>query len=102
MKQTDEHVDFIWYNNDIRIGKKIVYCANMFQGGLWTVHDLFNEDGSLVSFDVWESRGVQRKHYIIWRGLVQIASKVERSFLSEKYRHLNRGYIELEDKRNFY
>ena len=94
MKQTDEYIDFIWYNNDIRIGKKVVYCANMFQCGLWTVHDLFKEDGSLVPFDVWESRGVYKKHYILWRGLVHRVSKVERSFISEKYRHLNRGYIE--------
>lgn len=75
----------------------LVYCANMFQCGLWTVDDLFKEDGSLVPFDVWECRGVYRKHYILWRGLVNRVSKIERSFLSEKYRHLNRGFIESEN-----
>jgi hypothetical protein len=41
-KQDDDGLmDFIWYNKDVRIGKKVVYCRNMFESGLWNIYDLF-------------------------------------------------------------
>lgn len=96
MKQTDELIDFVWYNKDVRIDKKVVYCENMFLCGLWTINDLYDDNGSLLSFETWKSRGVLSKYYLLWRGLVKIASRIERSFLSSKYRRINRGFIELE------
>ena len=70
MKQTDDVADFIWYNKDIRINNKIVYCRNMMDCGLWTLHDLFDSNGAVISFETWRARGVHRKYFILWRGLI--------------------------------
>ena len=94
MKQTEECIDFIWYNYFWKIGNETVYCDNLFKCGIWTIHDLYNNDGSVIPFDTWVSRGVDKKHYILWRGLIGIASKIERSTAEKIDRQINKGFIE--------
>jgi hypothetical protein len=59
-------------------------------------YDLFYTDGKIIPFDTWISRGVFKSNYLLWRGLVHCASKVDKFGLSNRYRRVNRGYIELE------
>jgi len=96
MTQTDELIDFIWYNKDIRINKKVVYCKNMFASGLWVIPDLFDDDSNVIPFETWRARGVHISNYLLWRGLVQIALKLEKTWYSERYRRINKGFIELD------
>ena len=46
----------------------------MFQCGIWFLEDLF-EKGRLTPFDVWCKRSLDRKHYMLWRGLATTVLK---------------------------
>ena len=47
-----------------------MYDAELFRAGLWRVYDLFNTDGSVISFHTWKTRGVSKPKFMLWRGLV--------------------------------
>ena len=38
------------YNKSIKVGKKSVFCSNLFSIGMWFVDDLF-ENGKLILFE---------------------------------------------------
>ena len=59
----------IWNNKDIKISSRTVFNRSMLKCGIWYPHDLFTE-GKPIPFDVWVSRGLNRKHFMLWRGLI--------------------------------
>jgi len=61
---------FIFYNKYIKIGKNMLYDESLFNAGLWRVCDLFNFDGTIISFSVWKQRGVTKDKFMLWRGLL--------------------------------
>ena len=60
----------VWYNNQFTIDGKTIFSERLFQCGLWTVVDLFNEVGEITSFEIWKTRGALNSDYLIWRAIV--------------------------------
>ena len=65
---------FIWNNKAITVNKCTVFNRSMFQCGIWFPEDLF-EKGRLTPFDEWCKRGLDKKYYILWRGLATTVLK---------------------------
>ena len=63
---------FVFYNKRLKIDGKLMYDDKLFSAGLWPAKDLFYEDGTIVPFNVWKSRGVSKSKFMIWRGLVEV------------------------------
>ena len=38
--------------------------------GLWNPNDLY-KNGKLLSFNTWRNRGVDKKYYLLWRGIIE-------------------------------
>lgn len=68
---------FMFYDKRVKIGQKPVYDNELFQAGLWRFCDLFQSDGTIVPFSNWESRGVSKGKFIIWKGVLSIVQKLE-------------------------
>ncbi len=62
--------DIVWYNKNIIIQGKSVFCKQLFDSGLWFVQDLLDENGKLIQFQTWHSRGVHNRYFLVWMGLV--------------------------------
>ena len=65
---------FIWNNKAITVNKCTVFNRSMFQCGIWFPEDLF-EKGRLTPFDEWCKRGLDKKYYMLWRGLATTVLK---------------------------
>ena len=63
---------FIFYNKNIKIGKKMLYNKNLFEAGLWRVKDLFNRANNVIPFRELQRRGILEKNYIMWRGILNV------------------------------
>ena len=59
----------IWYNKLCMVGNKTSYNERLFQAGIWTAQDLF-ENGKVIPFDKWLNRGVLKKDYLPWRNII--------------------------------
>ena len=86
--------EFIWYNKDIKINKKTIYNHRLFQAGLWTLEDLY-VDKIVIQFHVWLKRGAMPNDFLLWRGLVQKATKEN---LNSEIKFINRGYIQINNQ----
>ena len=65
----DLNSQFLWYNINIKLHDKTVYCERLFTCGLWNINDLY-ANGRLIPFNVWLTRGAHVGDYLTWRGLV--------------------------------
>lgn len=66
----------IWYNRNVCINGKSVFYPEFLQAGIWYICDLYNEDGTVVPFNTWVSRGLRKLNLIKWSGLVQKTRKI--------------------------
>jgi exonuclease III len=80
-----EHLNkqYIFYNKHLTIANRLIYDDEFFKAGLWSVNDLFETGGKVISFNTWECRGVSKSKYMIWRSLL---SKVK-CLQADKYEH---------------
>ena len=69
-KQGLIHQQFLWYNKNIKINNKTIYCQSLFQSGVWKVSDLYCEN-RIIPFETLLARGVKRADFLIWRGILQ-------------------------------
>ena len=60
----------LWCNKSIKVGKKSVFCSNLYSIGMWFVDDLF-ENGKLVLFETWKHREASETDRMIWCGVVR-------------------------------
>ena len=59
--------NFIWYNKNVKLGGKTVFNENLFSMGIWTLHDLFdNENHSLIPFNRFRERGATENDRLCW------------------------------------
>lgn len=72
----EDKVNLLWYNKDICINGKSLFYEDFFRAGAWYVNDLYSNDGSVVPFQTWVSRGVGRYNMIKWMGLIQKTRKM--------------------------
>jgi len=79
-KEWDEKGDrinqMIWYNKFVKVKQKVIYWNEFQSAGIWTLGDLFNKDGSLIPFQIWQKRGIF--NYLKWRALITIANQLKR------------------------
>ena len=59
----------IFYNKNIKIGRKYFFSWDFVQVGLWRLCD-FYEEGKLVPFDIWKARGLPAPLYYQWLSVV--------------------------------
>ena len=69
-EKQDLNNQLVWYNINILINNKSVFNDRLFKCGLWNVNDLYN-DGELIPFDTWQSRGAFKCDYMLWRGIIK-------------------------------
>ena len=62
--------NFIWNNQNVKIGNKTIYYSQFLQAGMWYISDLFNDTGEPIAFQIWENRGVEKKHFFKWIGII--------------------------------
>ncbi len=67
----------IFYNKRVKIDGKLVYDEEFFKAGLWRFCDLFESNGTLIPFNVWETRGIAKSKYIVWRALISNMRKMQ-------------------------
>ncbi len=60
----------IWNNQYICINQKPVFYQHFLDCGLTVVSDLYYTDGTVIPFNVWVERGLSRKYYLQWRGMI--------------------------------
>jgi len=65
---------FIWYNEYIKIDNRTVFDQSLFQAGLWTINDLY-DNGILIPYDHWVSRGACKSKLLLWRGMINAIPK---------------------------
>ena len=63
--------NFLWYNKQVLVNGKSVFYKELFKAGAWYIHDLYETNGTVVTFETWVSRGVGRHNMIKWMGLIQ-------------------------------
>ena len=63
---------FLYYNRNIKINDKCFFNRDLFNIGLWRVHDLYDKQNNLIPFETLQKRGASMKSYMIWRTLVSI------------------------------
>ena len=68
---------FLHYNKNVKIGNNYIYSKDFLAAGIWSANDLF-ENGKLIHFNVWQSRGLLQKHYMLWRSIVSIIKERDR------------------------
>ena len=61
INHTEECIDCIWINSDWKIGSHTLYSDNLVKCGIWCVHDLRNNDGSVLPYSTWVFRGADYK-----------------------------------------
>ena len=79
---------FLWYNKCIKINNRTVYSKNLFQLGIWSRGDLY-EDDKLIPFEFWRTKGANTLDYMVWRGLVHITLRQQ----GTENGVLDRGYV---------
>lgn len=72
--------NFLWYNKNILVQNKSIFYKDFFDLGIWYVQDLYTDDGVLVPFQVWTSRGLRKTNMIRWMGLVNKIHKVDKIY----------------------
>jgi len=88
----------VWYNRDVKIGNHTIFSENLFQCGVWTVYDLYNNE-ELVPFKTWLNRGVKQNDYLIWRGLVKLFPKQGLNFHKKQFHNI--GLIKINSNQKF-
>ena len=66
---------FIWNNERVTVDGKVIFVEELFNAGLWYISDLYDSEGKLIAFDVWNSRGVEKKFYMKWCSVVSAVTK---------------------------
>mgnify|MGYP001596674902 CR=1 FL=1 len=59
----------VWYNKHCKIGGKSILNTHLLQIGIWTANDLY-QDGVLIPFDIWQTRGARVQDYMAWRNII--------------------------------
>ena len=67
--QRDCSNQLLWYNKNFCVGGKPVCNLNLLKSGIWTANDLF-QDGKIILFDTWKSRGASICDYLEWRNIL--------------------------------
>ena len=70
-----ENNKYIWNNETIKINGRTVFNKDCLESGMWYISDLFDQANSVIPFQTWEERGLDRKYFLLWRALVQILRK---------------------------
>lgn len=78
-----QKVNFLWYNRNIKVKNKSIFYKEFFKVGIWYIQDLYDEDGTLVPFETWTSRGLQGSNLIRWMGLVGKIQSMDRIFCDD-------------------
>lgn len=73
---TNESVykQFIYYNKHLKLDDKYIYKTEFINVGIWTVSDLLCNN-EVVPFTLWKERGLDSKHFMLWRSMVDIVQK---------------------------
>jgi len=70
---------FIWNNQNIKIAQKTIYYMQFMQAGMWYISDLYSETGETIPFQTWEDRGIEKKNFFKWRGILSSLKSIERN-----------------------
>ncbi len=73
----------------------------MFECGIWNVNDLY-EDGNLIAFNIWQSRGATIADYLTWRSIISAIPVTWKYFLQQNVPILETpdcGKIHFENKK---
>ena len=92
-KQVMERNQFIWYNSNIKINKKSVFCKSLFNAGIWQATDLYREK-KIIPFEELVLRGAKKADFLIWKGIVTCISKCLNCKNDNDY-ELDIGYFEV-------
>ena len=68
--------NFLWYNQKIRKDRKQIFVKEMFECGIRYACDLFEEEsGTLKPFQYWIDRGLPKKLFLHWAGIVSVVTE---------------------------
>ena len=71
------HMQYIWFNKRIQIRKQSIYCSNFFNIGIHHVQDLYDDQGIIIPFNIWNRRGLCNIDFIKWCSLVTLVKQLE-------------------------
>ena len=90
-QKVDSKTEFIWYNKNFKINRKTVYNKRLFNIGIWSKNDLY-ENGKVKPFQFWLKRGASNNDFMIWRGLIHLVA-THRNVLRKN--DINRGSVKV-------
>ena len=90
-QKVDSKTEFIWYNKNFKINRKTVYNKRLFNIGIWSKNDLY-ENGKVKPFQFWLKRGASNNDFMIWRGLIHLVA-THRNVLRKD--DINRGSVKV-------
>ena len=61
---------FIWNNQNIKIGNKIIWDKEFYEIGIHYISDLYDGSGKLIPFNVYLANGIALNKYLLWRGII--------------------------------
>ena len=67
----NKRMNFLWYNQNIKIQNKPVYYKEFYKIGIHNISDFFDEKGGVILFIAWVEKGLARCHWLKWYGIVQ-------------------------------
>ena len=76
---------FLWYNREICVNKRSLYYEDLFAAGAWYINDLYEQDGTPVTFEKWVSRGVNKHSLIKWMGLIKKTTHMRVNRVNNNY-----------------
>ena len=66
---------FIWYNPEIKINNTSIFWKRFFDIGISYICDLFEPDGSTITFESWLHKDLTHNDFLNWAGLVSCLKK---------------------------
>ena len=76
----------LWFNPDIQVGGRSVFYKSWFEKGVRTINNLFDNNGSLLSFRVFSENNNVRAMFLEYEGLL---AAVRNYFAQFSFRHMS-------------
>ena len=70
--------DFSWYKKDINTKDSVLVNQHVLRAGICCIDDLYKENGEVIPFEHWVSKGAARHGSIIWMSLISETNQCTR------------------------
>ena len=76
--------DFLWYNKNINTKDSVLVDQHFLRARRWYIDDLYKENGEVIPFEHWVSKGLARHRSINWMSLISKTKSMYK--IKEKHR----------------